>query len=93
MKPKVVAYEVFDPNGTSVDIKYWDADAYIDQVNSTPLPWSYTSSTTRLSVIANIMVHRETDRVGCRIIVDRVVRGGNKADGPNRHTFCLMKDA
>lgn len=91
--PKVVTYEVFGPAGTTASINYWDAEANTHQVNSAPLPWSYTISTTLPSVSANIMAQGDGDQIRCRITVDGVIREEQSADGVNAQTFCLVKSA
>jgi MmpS family membrane protein len=91
--PKVVTYEVFGPAGTIASINYWDAEANTHQVNSAPLPWSYTISTTLPSVSANIMAQGDGDEIRCRITVDGVIREEQSADGVNAQTFCLVKSA
>lgn len=91
--PKVVTYEVFGPAGTTASINYWDAEANTHQVNTAPLPWSYTISTTLPSVTANIMAQGEGDQIGCRITVDGVIREEHRADGVNAQIFCLVKSA
>lgn len=91
--PKDVTYEVFGPPGTTANINYWDAEANTHQVNDVAVPWSYTLTTTLPSVSANIMVQGTGDQIGCRIIVDNVLRDEQRAAGVNAQTFCLVKSA
>jgi hypothetical protein len=91
--PKIVRYEVSGPAGTTANINYWDENANTHQVDSAPLPWSFTISTTLPAVSANIMAQSDGDQIGCRITVDGVVREEKKADGMNAQTFCLVKSA
>jgi len=91
--PKVVLYEIYGTPGSTASINYWDADANTNQINSAPLPWSYTVSTTLPSVSANIMAQSDGSQIGCRITVDGVVREERKSDGLNPQTFCLVKSA
>jgi Mycobacterium membrane protein len=91
--PKVVRYEVSGPPGTTANINYWDENANTHQVNAAPLPWSFTISTTLPSVSANIVAQGDSDRIGCRITVDGVVREDKQAAGLNAQTFCLVKSA
>jgi hypothetical protein len=91
--PKIVTYEVFGPAGTTASINYWDAEANTHQVNTAPLPWSYTISTTLPSVTANIMAQGESNQIGCRITVDGVIREEHTADGVDAQIFCLVKSA
>ncbi|OBK49049.1 MmpS family transport accessory protein [Mycobacterium kubicae] len=91
--PKVVVYEVSGPPGATANINYWDENANTHQVNSVPLPWSTTISTTLPSVSANIMAQSDSSQISCRITVDGVVREHQQADGENAQTFCLVKSA
>jgi len=91
--PKVVKYDVFGSPGATANINYWDAEANTNQVNSAPLPWSFTVSTTLPSVSANIMAQTDGGQIGCRITVDGIVREEKKSDGVNPQTFCLVKSA
>ena len=91
--PKVVLYEISGPPGTTANINYWDADANTHQVNGAPLPWQTTISTTLPAVSANIMAQSDGDEIGCRILVDGVVREQQHSDGHHAQTFCLVKSA
>jgi Mycobacterium membrane protein len=91
--PKVVIYEVTGPPGTTANINYWDENANTHQVNGTPLPWSFTISTTLPAVSASLMAQGDGDDIGCRITVDGIVREQKNADGLNAQTFCLVKSA
>jgi hypothetical protein len=91
--PKIVRYDVYGPAGSTANINYWDENANTHQINTAPLPWSFTVSTTLPSVSANIMVQGDGGRIGCRITVDGVVREERNSDGVNPQTFCLVKSA
>jgi hypothetical protein len=91
--PKVVIYEVTGPPGTTANINYWDENANTHQVNGTPLPWSFTISTTLPAVSASLMAQGDGNDIGCRITVDGIVREQKNADGLNAQTFCLVKSA
>jgi hypothetical protein len=91
--PKVVIYEVTGPPGTTANINYWDENANTHQVNGTPLPWSFTISTTLPAVSASLMAQGDGNDISCRITVDGIVREQKNADGQNAQTFCLVKSA
>lgn len=91
--PKILTYEVFGPAGTTASINYWDAEANTHQVDGAQLPWTYTISTTLSAVTANIMAQGDSDQIGCRVIVDHVVKAEETAQGVNAQTFCLVKSA
>lgn len=91
--PKVVIYDIFSPNGTVADINYLDLDADPKRVNSAPLPWSLTLSTTDPAVSPNIVAQGRSDTIGCRITVDGVVKDERISNGVNAHIFCMVKSA
>jgi hypothetical protein len=91
--PKVVIYEIFSPDGTVADINYLDLNAYPQRVDSAPLPWSLTLSTTDPAVSPNIVAQGHSDTIGCRITVDGVVKDERISNGVNAQTFCLVKSA
>lgn len=91
--PKDVTYQIFGPPGSTANINYWDAEANTHQVNGVPLPWSLTVTTTLPSVSANIMAQGTGEEIGCRIVVDNVLRDEQRAVGVNAQTFCLVKSA
>lgn len=90
--PKILAYDVFGPAGTTARIVYFDADANTHEVNAA-LPWSTTISTTLPAVSGNIIAQGDSDEIGCRITVDGVVRDERTRDGLNAQTYCLVKSA
>jgi hypothetical protein len=91
--PKVVVYEIFSPTGTLADINYLDLNADPRRVDSAPLPWSLTLSTTDPAVNPNIVAQGHSDTIGCRITVDGVVKDERISNGVNAQTFCLVKSA
>jgi len=90
--PKVLTYEVFGSAGSNAKIDYFDADVNTHEVESA-LPWSVSITTTLPSVMGNIVVQGDGDRIGCRIIVDEKVQTENSSHGINPQTFCLVKAA
>ena len=91
--PKVVTYEVTGPPGTIANINYWDENANTHQVNGTPLPWSFTISTTLPAVSASLMAQGDGNEIGCRVTVNGTVREEKTANGINAQTYCLVKSA
>lgn len=92
INPKVLTYEVFGSAGTNATISYFDTEANVHEVNAV-LPWSVTMVTTLPSVMGNIVVQGDGNRIGCRIVVDKKVQKENSSDGVNPQTFCLVKSA
>jgi hypothetical protein len=91
--PKVLTYEIFGPEGASVDVNYLDLDGEPQRVDGAVLPWSITLQTTDASAAANIVAQGKTDFLGCRVIVDGEVRDERTTSGTNVQTFCIVKSA
>ena len=90
---KNVTYEVTGPPGTAGVVNYLDADAQPQQANFTTLPWSYTVTTTLPGVFTNVVAQGDSDIIGCRIVVNGIVRDQQSATGLNAQVFCLDKAA
>lgn len=91
--PKVVIYEIFGPRGTVADINYLDLKAQAQRVDAARLPWSLTLSSTDPALSPDIVAQGDSDTIGCRIIVDGVVKAERISSGVNAQTFCLVKSA
>lgn len=91
--PKHVLYEVFGPKGTTATIDYLDAEAQPQEVDDAALPWSFTIVTTLNSVVANVVAQGDSASLGCRIIVNDVVRDELLVEAHHAATTCLVKSA
>ena len=89
--PKQVIYEVFGTPGSTATINYQDVHAAPQRVDNVPLPWSYTITTTDPAVIANLVAQGNGNTLGCRIIVNGVVKDERTVNDMNAYTFCLDK--
>ena len=89
--PKRVVLEVFGDPGATATISYLDVDARPQQVDGATLPWSYEDSTTKPAVVVNIVAQGNGSTLGCRIIVDGVVKAENTVNTPGAYTYCLDK--
>ncbi|MGA8328746.1 MAG: MmpS family transport accessory protein [Mycobacterium sp.] len=89
--PKSVVYEVFGVPGATATINYQDVHAAPQRVDDAPLPWSYTITTTDPAVIANLVAQGNGSTLGCRIIVNGVVKDERTVNEMNAYTFCLDK--
>jgi hypothetical protein len=89
--PKRVVYEVFGTPGTTATINYQDVQAAPQRIDNAPLPWSYTITTTDPAVIANLVAQGNGNTLGCRIIVNGVVKDERTVNEMNAYTFCLDK--
>jgi hypothetical protein len=91
--PKHVVYEVYGPPGTMANINYLDINAQPRQASNVPLPWTLSVITTLPSVSVNVVAQGDSDQIGCRIIVNDVVKDERSADGVRAQTFCIVKSA
>ena len=91
--PKHLTYEVFGPPGTLAKISYFDVNGDPQQVDGAPLPWSYDVSTNLPAIVGNVMAQGDSDSIGCRIVVDGVVKAHNITHEVNAFTYCMLKAA
>ncbi|AKN18313.1 hypothetical protein MHAE_12051 [Mycobacterium haemophilum DSM 44634] len=91
--PKHVVYQVYGPAGTVANINYLDVDAQPQRVSDAPLPWTLSVTTTLPSVSVNVVAQGDSDQIGCRIIVNDVVKDERSTSGVNAQTFCIVKSA
>ncbi|WP_445165851.1 MmpS family protein [Mycolicibacterium sp. Dal123E01] len=91
--PKQVTYQIFGPEGAVATINYLDLDAQPQIARDITLPWSLTLTTTAPAASANIVAQGDTDTIGCRILVDGVLKDEKTSSGVNAQTFCLVKSA
>ncbi|WP_286198929.1 MmpS family transport accessory protein [Mycolicibacterium sp. ELW1] len=90
---KRVTYEIVGPAEASGRISYLDVNGRTIEAAFTELPWSVTVSTTDPGVLATVVAQGDTDRLGCRILVDDRLVAENFADGRDAQAFCLDKAA
>jgi nitrate reductase NapE component len=91
--PKRLTYEVFGPPGTVADISYFDVDADPKRVDGAQLPWSLNFATTSPAVMGNIVAQGNSNSIGCRIVVDGVVKAEKISHEVNAFTYCVLKGA
>lgn len=91
--PKRLTYEVFGPPGTVADIGYFDVNADPKRVDRAQLPWSLNLTTTSAAVMGNIVAQGNSNTIGCRIVVDGVVKAEKVTHEVNAFTYCLLKAA
>jgi hypothetical protein len=89
--PKHVIFEVFGAPGTVATINYLDLNAQPQRVDKATLPWSYKATTTKPSVFGNLVAQGDSTMIGCRIIINGVVKSERIANEVNAYTFCLDK--
>ncbi len=88
-----MTYEVFGPPGTVADISYFDVDGDPKRVDGAQLPWTLNLTTTSAAVMGNIVAQGNSNTIGCRIVVDDVVKAEKTTHETNACTYCVLKGA
>jgi hypothetical protein len=91
--PKKLTYEVFGTVGNGGMLSYVDIDGHPHQVDVTELPWSHAETTVLTVVSGSISVQVRGGQVGCRILVDDVVRDEQSDDHQDADVTCRVKSA
>ena len=91
--PKKLTYEVFGSPGTGGKLVYVDIEGHPHPVDITTLPWSHTETTTLTVASGSISVHVHGGQVGCRMLVDGVVRDEQSDSHDNADVECRVKSA
>ena len=81
------------PSGRGM-LVWADVDGHPHRVDLTTLPWSHTETTTLTVVSGSISAQvRGGDQLGCRILVNGVVRDEQSDTRQDAHVFCIVKSA
>ena len=91
--PKHLTYEVFGAPGTVAKISYFDVNAEPQHIQGASLPWSLQFAITETSAVGSIVAQGDSDGIGCRIVVDDVVKAERVSNQVNAFTSCLLKSA
>jgi hypothetical protein len=91
--PKELTYELSGDLGEGGMLVYVDLDAHPHQVDITELPWSHTETTTLTVVSGSISAQVRGGQVGCRMLVNGVVRDEQSATRENADVTCRVKSA
>jgi len=91
--PKRLTYEVFGSPGTGGKLVYVDIEGHPHPVDITTLPWSHTETTTLTVASGSISVHVHGGQVGCRMLVDGVVRDEQSGNHEDADVECRVKSA
>jgi hypothetical protein len=89
---KHLTYEIFGPPGTVAKVSYFDGNGSPRRVDAARLPWSLTFAINETTV-ANIEAQGDSDSIGCRIVVDGVVKAERITHEVHAFTFCTLKAA
>jgi hypothetical protein len=88
---KRITYEVFGPPGTVADIGYFDVDANPQRVEGAQLPWKLVLTTTKPTIVGNLVAQGNTDSIGCRILIGNEVKAEKVTNEVSAFTFCMLK--
>lgn len=89
--PKHLTYEVFGPPGTVAKISYFDVNADPKRVDGARLPWSLTFAMTDATAVGSVVAQGDSDAIGCRIVVDGVLKAEKVTHETHAFTFCSLK--
>jgi hypothetical protein len=90
---KRLTYELSGSVGDGGMLVWVDVDGHPHQVDLTALPWSHTEETTLTVVSGSISAQVHGGQVGCRLLVNGVVRAEQSDTDQDAHVFCLVKSA
>jgi hypothetical protein len=90
--PKHMMYEVFGPPGTVANISYFDVNADPRRVVDARLPWSVEFASTDATAVGSVAAQGTSDTLGCRILVDGVVKAQKITNEVSAFTSCKLKD-
>lgn len=91
--PKHLRYEVFGPPGTVAAISYFDVNGEPQHLKAESLPWSLEFAVTAATAVGNVVAQGDTNSIGCRILVDNVVKSEKTTHETAAFTFCMLKSA
>lgn len=91
--PKKLSYEVFGSLGDGGLLSYVDINGHPHRVELENLPWQHDETTMLTVVSGSISVQVRGGYVGCRILVDGVVRDERSNTHPNADVTCRVKSA
>ena len=91
--PKRLTYELFGDVGSGGMLDYIDIDGHPHEIDLTDLPWSHTETTTLTVVSGSISAQVHGGRVGCRMLVNDVVRDQQSATRQDADVTCRVKSA
>ena len=91
--PKQLTYELFGSIGDGGMLDYVDVDQHPHRIDLTTLPWSHSETTTLTVVSGSISAQVHGGRVGCRILVNDVVRDDQSNTHQDADVTCRVKSA
>lgn len=93
LNPKHLTYEIFGPPGTVAQISYFDGNGDPKFIQGVKLPWSLEFPISTAGSIGSIAAQGDGDNIGCRIMVDGVVKAEKTTHQVSAFTSCVLKAA
>ncbi|MCV7079921.1 hypothetical protein H7I94_33255 [Mycobacterium szulgai] len=90
---KRLTYELFGSAGAGGMLVYVDVDGHPHRVDLTDLPWSHTEETTLTVVSGSLSAQVHGGQIGCRILVNGVVRDEQSDTHQDADVTCRVKSA
>ncbi len=91
--PKQLTYELFGSLGDGGMLVYLDVNGHPHRVDLAMLPWSHTETTTLTVVSGSISAQVHGGQLGCRMLVNGVVRDQQSDSHGDAHVMCRVKSA
>jgi Mycobacterium membrane protein len=92
--PKRMRYELFGPPGTVAQISYFDESGDPKHEGAVTLPWSLEFPLSTAAGIGSIAAQGDSSTIGCRIMVDGVVKAENTSTHEvSSFVSCMLKAA
>ena len=91
--PKRVTLEVFGSPGSTATVNFLDEQAQPHRVDDVTLPWGDELVTNDPTLFADLRAHGGTGSIGCRIIVDGILKDERSVDLAGGYVSCLDKTA
>jgi hypothetical protein len=92
-KPKRLVYEVFGAPGTVADISYIEPNGDPKMLPGVTLPWRMEIAATQNTSVGNLMAQGNSDSIGCRIVIDDVVKSEHITNEEQAFASCIPKAA
>ncbi len=89
--PQHLRYEVTGPPGTVALISYYDENGTPQHIDAATLPWSLEFPVTGAMGIGSVAAQGDKDSIGCRILMDGVVKTEKTTNEPSAFTSCMLK--
>lgn len=91
--PKQLTYELFGSVGDGGILSYVDIDGHPHKVDLAELPWTHTETTTLTVVSGSMSAQVNGGQVGCRMLVNGVVRDEQSSTHSEADVTCRVKSA